>query len=214
MALAALVLLLATAVQGFLSTGLRIATTRVRTDARWLAASLKTGEFENVKFERIAEPTSDKGVGKYSLSATISKADMNSFLNEYKEEMKRRKVVFPGFRAGKLPPYVMGDVRKYLVCFGLETMLGQLCNLNALQLCNEEGGEVAFGEDAYYETIIQKDFRGYDFPKQRDSWREGTDFSFSSEFFAISEEEEEGEVVAAAGASSGGVVIDTEEVKP
>ena len=171
---------------------------------------LKTGEFEGVEFKSLDTSSSSvQGLGKYSLSATITKAEMNSFLNEYKEEMKRRKVVFPGFRAGKLPPYVMGDVRKYLVCFGLETLIGQLCNLNGLQLCGEKGQEVAFGEDSYYQEIIQPDFRGFDYAKQRDSWREGTDFAFSAQFYAISEEEGEGE------GEGGGKVIDVEaeEVK-
>ena len=78
----------------------------------------------------------------------------------------------------------MPDVRKYIVCFGLETMLGQLCNLNGLEMCEENGDPVAFGEDAYYEKIFVEDFRGFDFQKQRDAWREGTDFSFAVEFFA------------------------------
>jgi hypothetical protein len=174
--------------------------------------SLQTGDFENVKFSKLS--TSPSGPSRFGLSAVITKADMNSFLNEYKEEMKRRKVVFPGFRAGKLPPYVMGDVRKYLVCFGLETMLGQLCNLNKLQMCSEEGGEVAFGEDKYYDEIIQKDFRGFDFAKQRDSWREGTDFSFACEFWALSEEEEEEKEEGGGDkAVVAGKVVDTEEVK-
>ena len=184
---------------------------------RWTSASrgmrvslgmsaLDLGDFEDTEFTLLS---GNKELGKYGLKATIKKADMNSFLNEYKEEMARRKVVFPGFRAGKLPPYVMGDVRKYLVCYGLETMIGQLCNINNLQLCSEKGEEVAFGEDKYYEEIILKDFRGYDFQKQRDSWREGTDFSFAAEFYAISEEEEE-ESSSTAGA---GVVVDAEEIK-
>ena len=51
-------------------------------------------------------------------------------------------------------------------------------------MCAEDRSDVAFGEDSYYEQIIQKDFREYDYIKQRDSWREGTDFSFTAEFFA------------------------------
>ena len=88
-------------------------------------------------------------------------------------------------------------------------MLGQLCNLNELQMCSPEGNEVPFGEDAYYEQIIQPDFRGYDFLKQRDTWREGTDFPFSAVFHAISEEEDENEGTG----SESGPVIDAEEVK-
>lgn len=45
-----------------------------------------------------------------------------------------------------------------------------------------------FGEDDYYEQIVVKDFRGYDFQKQRETWREGTDFTFKAEFYAEEEE--------------------------
>ena len=31
------------------------------------------------------------------------------------------------------------------------------------------------------------DFRGYSYEKQRDAWKEGTDFSFAAEFYAISD---------------------------
>jgi len=48
----------------------------------------------------------------------------------------------------------------------------------------ENEGEIRFGDDAYYEQIIQEDSRGYNYTKQRDTWREGTDFSFVAEFFA------------------------------
>lgn len=95
----------------------------------------------------------------------------------------------------------MPDVRKYIVCFGLETMLGQLCNINGLEMCEENGDPVAFGEDAYYEQIFVEDFRGFDFQKQRDAWREGTDFTFAVEFFAKSE-----------GGDMSAGVIDTEVV--
>ena len=44
-----------------------------------------------------------------------------------------------------------------------------------------------FGEDDYYEQIVVQDFRGYDFQKQRESWREGTDFTFKAQFFAEAE---------------------------
>lgn len=74
------------------------------------------------------------------------------YLNEYQEEMKRRKVVFPGFRPGKLPPYVMGDVRRYLVCFGLETMIGQLCNNNRLEVCFEVITLFCMIKDAFMST--------------------------------------------------------------
>lgn len=93
---------------------------------------MDVGDFENAVFKRTAVVKDN--VSKFSLEATIAKASLNSYLLEYKEEMKRRKVLFPGFRAGKLPPYVMPDVRKYLVCYGLETLIGQLCNGNGLKV--------------------------------------------------------------------------------
>jgi len=167
------------------------------------AKELEVGEFEDVKFARIE---GDAKKGKYSLSGVIRSKEMNSYLAEYKEEMKRRRVVFPGFRAGKLPPYVMTDVRKYLVSYGLETIIGQLCNINGLAMCGENGEDVPFGEDSYYEQIVLDDFRGFNFIKQRDTWKEGTDFSFTANFFAVADEvEEEGEGKASA--------IDVEEVK-
>lgn len=51
-------------------------------------------------------------------------------------------------------------------------------------MCSETGDQVPFGEDDYYEKIVLDDFRGYDFIKQRETWREGTDFVFKAEFFA------------------------------
>ena len=93
---------------------------------------MDVGEFEQAVFKKTAVVKDN--VGKYTLEATIEKGALNSYLLEYKEEMKRRKVLFPGFRAGKLPPYVMPDVRKYLVCYGLETLIGQLCNGNGLKV--------------------------------------------------------------------------------
>jgi hypothetical protein len=98
-----------------------------------MMSDLDTGDFEGVKrFSKVSDVSGK--ISKYLLEATIDKKELNSYLEEYKEEMKRRKVVFPGFRAGKLPPYVMADVRKYLVCYGLETILGSLCNNNGLKV--------------------------------------------------------------------------------
>ena len=150
-------------------------------------SALDVGEFENTKFTKIADGTS-KNIDKYRVESVIKSKELNSYLNEYKEEMKKRRVVFPGFRPGKLPPYAMGDVRRYIVSFGLETTFGQLCNMNSLIMCKENGDEVSFGEDSYYQEIILDDFRQYNFTKQRDSWKEGTDFPFTSEFFAKKEE--------------------------
>lgn len=78
---------------------------------------LVIGDFENVKFSRVENLFNVlPGLAKYSLSALIKAKEFDKFLDEYKAEMKRRKVVFPGYRPGKLPLYVMPDVRKYLVC--------------------------------------------------------------------------------------------------
>eukprot|EP01041_Mallomonas_annulata_P003906 gene3906-7790_t len=143
---------------------------------------LDVGDLENMDFKRISRisPT----IAKYRLEGTIKSKELNSYLEDYKEEMKRRKVTFPGFRAGKLPPYVMTDVRRYILCYGMELNLGNLCNMNEIIMSTESGEDVAFGEDSYYDEIFLKDFRDYDFQKQRDAWKEGTDFSFIVEFFA------------------------------
>jgi hypothetical protein len=93
---------------------------------------LNIGDFESVAFT--LEEIIDNNFGRFSVDATIKAKDMNVMLNEYKAEMKKRKVVFPGFRTGVLPPYVMGDIRRYIVCYGLETLLGKLGNLNGLQV--------------------------------------------------------------------------------
>lgn len=60
-------------------------------------------------------------------------------------------------------------------------------------MCDEEGADVQFGEDAYYQQIITEDARGFDFLKQRDSWKEGIDFNFGAQFFAVEESSEDGE---------------------
>jgi hypothetical protein len=73
------------------------------------------------------------------------------------------------------------------VCYGLENTIGQLCNYNALKLCDAQGGEVVLGEDEYYSTIIQEDVRGFAYDAQRDAWREGTDFVFTAVFSAKEE---------------------------
>ena len=93
---------------------------------------LDTGDFEVATFTKIATVKDD--LSKFLLEATVDIKSLDSYLKEYTEEMKRRKVVFPGFRPGKLPPYVMGDVRKYLISYGLETMLGSLANANGLKV--------------------------------------------------------------------------------
>ena len=96
------------------------------------ATPMDIGEFEHVKFDKLN--TLNNQISKYRITGTIKPKDSNVYLNDYKNEIKSRNVVFPGFRPGKLPPYVMADVRRYIVCFGLESLLGQLCNLNNIMV--------------------------------------------------------------------------------
>ena len=160
-----------------------------------MGLDLNVGEFECDFEQTDYQSTKASNLFEFTLKARIPAKEMKVYLEEYKDEMKKRKVVFPGFRPGKLPPYIMGDVRKYIVSYGLESMLGGLANLNDMQLVTEDGEDVPFGEDEYYKSIIQTDERGFDFEQQRDAWRENCDFPFSAKFFAIKDEEEESEGV-------------------
>ena len=60
---------------------------------------LDIGEF-NADFKQIDSLPSD--IGKFRLQATIKSKEMNSYLEEYKAELKKRKVSFPGFRPGNV----------------------------------------------------------------------------------------------------------------
>ncbi len=66
-----------------------------------MLADLETGDFQNVIFTNIDTSSSRSDTKKFKLEATIKSKDFNEYLKEYKEEIKRRKVVFPGFRPGK-----------------------------------------------------------------------------------------------------------------
>ena len=176
-------------VSAFVHTGLR--KSYIRQCDLSMALELDTGDFDCNLEQTDYQSTKASNLYEFTLKAKIPAKEMNVYLDEYKEEMKKRKVVFPGFRPGKLPPYIMGDVRKYIVSYGLESMLGGLANLNDMQLVTEEGEDVPFGEDAYYEEIILKDDNGRGFEQIRDSWKENCDFAFSAKFFAIKDEEEE-----------------------
>ena len=171
------------------------------------SVQLEVGEVENVVFT--LEETGKDNVNKYKVVGSLKPRETNAYLIDYKAEISKRGVVFPGFRAGKLPPYVMGDVRRYIVCFGIETVLRELCNANSLQVCDEKGEEINLGEDAFFEAIIQDTTSGKKFAAQRDSWKEGTDFDFTGVFWArVFEDEEEEEVDA------GPVkVVDTEVIE-
>ena len=67
-------------------------------------------------------------------------------------------------------------------------------------MCGDNIEQVAFGEDSYFEQIIQADENGLGYEKRRDTWKEGSDFPFVAELFAVhggggeeNEEEEGGE---------------------
>lgn len=102
---------------------------------RKLLSTLDVGDFQNVVFTKTDHIGKYNDIGKYMLDATVTASEMNSFLDEYKEEMMDRKVIFPGFRPGKIPPSAMIDIRKYLVSHCIETIIGQLCNINGLVVC-------------------------------------------------------------------------------
>ena len=52
-------------------------------------------------------------------------------------------------------------------------------------MCDKDREDVLFGEDSYYQEIIKENQQGFDFEEQRAAWKEGTEFSFTSEFYAI-----------------------------
>eukprot|EP01039_Chlorochromonas_danica_P004617 gene4617-5060_t len=160
--------------------------------------ALDIGEFEGTKFNKLQTLGGD--LGKFRIETVLPAEALKSYLDEYMQEMKRRKVSFPGFRQGKLPPAAMEGVRKYLVSFGLETMIGQLCNNNNIRITKEDGSDAAFGEDAFFQEIVLPDAQGRDFNTRQAAWKEGQDFPFVAEFFGATYEDESEEV------------IDTEEV--
>ena len=89
------------------------------------AEKMEIGEYEGASFTRLSGVLdTSSAIQKYRLEHTVKPKETTSFLNEYKAEMKKRKVIFPGFRPGVLPPYAMGDVRKYIVSYALELTIG------------------------------------------------------------------------------------------
>lgn len=182
-------------------------------DVANIDGELEVGEYEGAVFKKVGGVMdASSKIQRYRLEHTMKPKETNAFLNEYKAEMKRRKVIFPGFRPGVLPPYAMGDVRKYIVSYALELTIGSICNMNNLIMCSETGDQVPFGTDEFYEEIILDDYRGYNFTQFQSTWREGTDMPFTAEFFAMSEGDDSEEDATAA--SSSGDVIDAEVVDP
>ena len=96
--------------------------------------ALSIGEYNCDAVAFTAVEQMSENFGLYKLQATISKDAMKAFLQEYKAGIKARGVKFPGFRLGNMPPQVMVDVRKYLVNYGVESMLGEICNINGLEM--------------------------------------------------------------------------------
>ena len=96
-------------------------------------SQMDVGEFKNLQFEKIS--IINDNICKYRVIGAVEAKDSNQYMKDYKEEVKKRGVLFPGFRAGKLPPAVMQDARRYIVCFGLEQLINALCNRNNLMVC-------------------------------------------------------------------------------
>ena len=89
------------------------------------AGNLEVGEYEDATFTKLPGVLAPSSIGqKYRQEYTMKPTETTTLLNEYKAEMKKRKVILPGFRPGVLPPYAMGDVRKYIVSYALELTIG------------------------------------------------------------------------------------------
>lgn len=101
------------------------------TTALQVVKELKNGD-TGAKLVQLDELSNN--VGKFQLEATLEAQMLNDILKMYKEELVKKKVKFPGFRPGNIPPSAMPDIKRYIVSFALETMLGELCNLNAIKV--------------------------------------------------------------------------------
>lgn len=94
---------------------------------------LTVGDMTNIALTKIEDVSSNR-VGKFRLKGIIPSQELNSYIVEYKEEMKRKKVIIPGFRPGVIPPHAMPEIRSFVVSHGLETILSELCNINRLRV--------------------------------------------------------------------------------
>jgi hypothetical protein len=108
-------------------------------------SALSIGDLENVAITRI-DSSEDSSFGKFRINGIVTKREMNSFIREYKEEMKRKGVIIPGFRPGNVPPHAMQEIREFVVSHALETLLGEMCNVNGLMVsvytCSKSEGAV------------------------------------------------------------------------
>lgn len=84
-------------------------------------------------FTEIVAP-SDNNLGKYRLVGTLPGPVLAEYMEQYKAEFKKRKSSFSGFRPGYIPPYAMVDVRRYVICFGLESLITEACETNGLMV--------------------------------------------------------------------------------
>lgn len=98
-----------------------------------LKAGLTVGEFDNIVIEQVDSLGSPE-FGKYRLKGMIDRKTMSGYLKDYKEEMKRKKIMARGFRPGVVPPHAMPEIRSFLVGHAMETVLGEVCNMNGLRV--------------------------------------------------------------------------------
>ena len=96
-----------------------------------LMSELNSGGFENVYINRI-DNCDDNTFGKFKVDTCIKRRDMNSILKAYREELIKKKVIYRGFRPGKVPPYAMPEIRSSVVNHAIATTIGELCFLNGL----------------------------------------------------------------------------------
>lgn len=75
-----------------------------------------------------------RGLGKYRVSGHIPSNELDEYIRDYKDELKRRRVIIPGFRPGVVPPHAMQEVRHFAVDHALTKLLGTLCSVNELKV--------------------------------------------------------------------------------
>jgi hypothetical protein len=74
------------------------------------------------------------GCGKYRTNGYVCYKDLYGYIREYKEEMKRKRVIIPVFRPGVVPAHAMPEIRSFVVNYALENVLKNLCNVNELMV--------------------------------------------------------------------------------
>lgn len=92
---------------------------------------LSTGGLENIEFIKL-DSSNEPDFGKYRVSGLITSRQLNILIRDYKEEMKRKRIILPGFRPGKVPPYAMPEIRSFVINYALEQVLQGICNANNL----------------------------------------------------------------------------------